>query len=265
MLGNSIESRAAINSYYVGSQWRGLQQGAVGMRMLNVNVVQLRGTGAIGIVTTDGQNLVVQIEEGTGGIVTMRGLGQYSGFAIAGQVPAPPPGFGGPSAPITTGKFTARGVPALRDDAGSIGLVRLYPPDPYLPPDPYFPAGSSFGTFTSRSGFVGRAILEHNPPPSDHNPPDDRPSPLLTGKITFGDQVYQFVGTESNHPNADGSFNFDLICINTHLGAIIPCVRVAGRSAPLTERAPARVSGFYIMESSKGIMDQGSLELLPAV
>ena len=259
LVGSSLSAMASLNAYYVGSKWGGYLRGATGLNRVKLNVFSQRGEIGIGIVLSDSAPILVEITENADGSVYIAGMGQYSGFTSAGMTPA-----SGDGTYFNVGKFTKRAVPGNHDDAGSIGLVRLIPPDPYYPPDPFFPTGPSIGTFSSRTGFVGRMILEHNPPadhnpPSDHNPPDD-----ITGKITFGDQTLLFTETRSNRPNADGSFNFDLIGMSPDLGSIIPCIRVAGRYTPATRTSPASIKGTYLREDSrKGILDQGNFDLVP--
>ncbi len=259
LVGSSLSAMASLNAYYVGSKWGGYLRGATGLNRMKLNVFTQRGEKGIGIVLSDSAPILVEITENVDGSVYIAGIGQYSGFTSTGMTPA-----SGDGTYFNVGKFTKRAVPGNRDDAGSIGLVRLVPPDPYYPPDPFFPASPSIGTFLSGNGFVGRMILEHNPPGdskslSDHNPPDD-----FTGKITFGDQVLQFVETRSNRPNDDGSYNFDLIGMSPDPGSIAPCVRVAGRYTPATRTTPASIKGTYLREDSrKGVLDQGSFNLVP--
>src|SRR5207248_1494248 len=90
-----------------------------------------------------------------------------------------------------------------------------YPPDPCR------------GSFVSRTGLVGGLTLEHAPPA-------DLPVSEFRGRITFGDQVYDAVGTIAQTADRDGGYAFQVIGQNVQAGAAAPRVHIAGRYVPAT-------------------------------
>lgn len=195
----------AASPFVAGSHWSGIRVSAVGGGSSSAQL-DVTNNPNIGILNLIGQPVAVSISCTPTGVVDFNGLGNYAGLRVHGTL-APQGGTYS-----MRGDYRAVNVPTMHNDSGRLSLIRSYnsaAANAYFPPDP------CFGSFLSRSGFMGRMLVQ-----VDAEHPCD-----FVGKVSLDDLPFAIVGTINPRANADGSHDIEMLGENLTPLEIIPCVK----------------------------------------